>query len=224
MLLYLVKYSRPDIANGVRELSKVMDGATLCHLKNLMRMVKYVTDTPMKCLVMDKSKLGNMEKWSMVAFCDSDYAGDRDKRVSVTGFIIYISNVPVSWRSKAQRGVTLSSSEAEYVAVSEVCAEVLFIKQVLEFLGVQVVLPIEIMVDNIGAIFLANNYTMSQRTRHIDIRYHFVREYIEDGTVIIKFVRSEDNDADIFTKNLGTQLYHKHSSKFMDDMDARVNE
>jgi hypothetical protein len=201
-----------------------MDGATLCHLKNLLRMIKYVTDTPRKCLVMDKSKLDTLADWSLMAFCDSDYAGDRDKRVSVTGFIIYISNIPVSWRSKAQRGVTLSSSEAEYVAVSEVCAEVLFVKQVLEFLGIKVILPIKIMVDNIGAIFLANNYTMSQRTRHIDIRYHFVREYIEDGTVIIKFVRSEENDADIFTKNLGTGLYNKHSSKFMEDMIARVDE
>lgn len=154
MLLYLVKYSRPDIANGVRELSKVMDGATPAHFKSLIQMIKFVVSMKNKCLVMDEAKIDKNLKWMIKGYCDSDYAGDKDSRISVTGFVIYVCGIPISWRSKAQKSVTLSSSEAEYVAISEVCAEILFIKQVLEFLNVFVTLPIEVMVYNIGAIFL----------------------------------------------------------------------
>jgi len=90
-----------------------------------------------------------------------------------------------------QRSVTLSSTEEEYVALSEVVTEIMVAKQVLEFLEIPVTLPIEVHVDNVGAIFLATNATTGQRTRHIDVRYHYVREYIEDGQVIIRLSRAE---------------------------------
>ena len=190
MLLYLVKFSRPDIANSVRELSKVMDGATKGHLKCLWQVIKFVLDTQGKCLQMD---LSNVEasggvRWEMKAFCDSDFAGDKETRISVTGFVIYVMGALISWRSRGQKSVTLLSSEAEYVALSEVCAEIMFIKQVLEFFKVKVELPIVVNVDNVGAIYLASNATTSQRMRHIDVRYHFVRDYVEDGVVQIVFV------------------------------------
>jgi hypothetical protein len=111
--------------------------------------------------------------------------------------------------------VTLSSSEAEYVAVSEVCMEVMFVKQILEFLQVKLKLPINILVDNVGAMFLTENQSVSQRTRHIDVRYHFIRNYVEDGIVQVNFVRSEHNDADVFTKNLGSDAFKRHVSKFI---------
>ena len=217
MLLYLVKFSRPDIANSVRELSKVMDGATKGHLKCLLRVIKFVLDTREKCLQMDLSNFdaSGGVKWGMKAFCDSDFAGDKDTRISVTGFVIYVMGALISWRSRGQKSVTLSSSEAEYVALSEVCAEIMFIKQVLEFLKMKVELPIVVHVDNVGAIYLASNATTSQRTRHIDVRYHFVRDYVEDGVVQIVFVRSEDNDADMFTKNVSKEVYKRHMEKYM---------
>jgi len=151
----------------------------------------------------------------MKAFCDSDYAGDKDTRISVTGFVIYVMGALIAWRSRGQKSVTLSSSEAEYVALSEVCTEIMFMKQILDFLKVEVKLPIVVHVDNVGAIYLASNATTSQRTRHIDVRYHFVRDYVEDGIVKIVFVRSEDNDADAFTKNVGKETYSRHTSKYM---------
>ena len=143
------------------------------------------------------------DEWSMKAFCDSDYAGDKDTRISVTGFIIYINGAAISWRLCGQKNMTLSSTEAEYVAVSEVCAEIMFMKQVMEFLQMKMNLPILVNVDNVGAIYLASNATTSQRTRHIDVHYHFMRNYMEEGTVKIIFVQSEDNDADVSTKNVG---------------------
>lgn len=86
-------------------------------------------------------------------------------------------------------------------------------------MGIEIELPITIRCDNVGAIYLANNHSTSQRTKHIDIRTHFVREYIEDGIIKIIFIRSEDNDADIFTKNTSEELFNKHSSKNLEPVE-----
>ena len=215
MLLYLIKFSRPDISNSVREIAKVMDGPTELQVKSLFRLVKYVIDTKEKGLLMSPDKAADPNVWKMIAFCDSDYAGDKDGRKSVSGFFIYIQECLISWKSRKQKSVTLSSSEAEYVAISEVCAEVVFLKQVLEFLGVKLDLPIIVRVDNVGAIYLANNAVSGPRMKHVDIRYHFVRDLIEEGTIEISFVKSEENDSDVFTKNLGEELFKKHINKYM---------
>ena len=156
-----------------------------------------------------------MKKVKIEGFCDSDYAGDRDTRKSVAGYAIYIFGCLIAWKSKSQRSVALSSSEAEYVLISEITKDLLFVKQILEFLKQEVEYPIEIKVDNIGAIYMAENNSSNNQTKHVNTRYHFVRELIEDGIVKIEFVRSENNDSDIFTKNLGKELFMKHSSKFM---------
>ena len=115
--------------------------------------------------------------------------------------MIYVMGCLASWKSRGQRGVTLSSTEAEYVAISEVVAEVMFIKQVLESMGQLVKLPIIVEVDNVGAIYLSKNPGLSQRTKHVDIRFHFVREFVRDGIVEVIFIKSEENRSDIFTKN-----------------------
>jgi len=215
MLLCMVKHSRPDISNAVRELSKVMDGATEGHINSLHRVIKNVLDTANTSLLMEPT-LGQA-KWELKAYSDSDYGGDRDQRRSVSGYIIFLAGAPIVWRSKMQRSVTLSSTEAEYVALSDVVTEIMFAKQVLEFLEIPVTLPIEVHVDNVGAIFLATNATTGQRTRHIDVRYHYVREYIEDGQVIIRFVKSGDNKADPYTKNTSKEIYEKHTQAYMDE-------
>ena len=213
MLLYLVKYSRPDIANSVRELSKVMDGASEEDYERMLRLTKFVHDTKDKCLIMDIKDGRNSEIIKVVAFCDSDYAGDKETRKSVTGFIIYLNGVPISWKSKGQRTVTLSSTEAEYIALSEVIAELKYLHQVLEFLGEEIKLPMIVRMDNVSAIYLSQNWVSGGRTKHIDIRHHFVREYQEEGKVKIIFVAGSKNDADLFTKNLPKGPFEKHSKK-----------
>ena len=153
----------------------------------------------------------------MVCFSDSDYAGDPDSRRSVSGFILYVRGVPICWRLKAQRSVTLSSSEAEWVALSEIVKEIMFVQQHLESMKIQVRLPIIVRVDNVGAIFMSKNVTTMNRTKHVDVRTKFVNEFVEDGILKIIFVKSEDNDSDIMTKNLGGDLYSKHSRKLVRD-------
>jgi hypothetical protein len=128
--------------------------------------------------------------------------GRTETRISVTGFVINLLDVPVCWCSKSQKGVTLSSTEAEYVAISEAIKEVKFVYYLLSDLHIKVKLPIVVKTDNIGAIFMSENASTGFRTRHVDTRYHFVREFIEDGFIKFEFVRSVENDADIFTKNV----------------------
>ena len=111
ILLFLVKYSRPDISNAVRELAKANDGATKIHLKCLMRTIKYVLDTRDRSLqyVID-DKANHDGVWCIKAYCDSDFAGDKDKRISVSGYCIYLMGCLISWKSKGQKHVTLSST------------------------------------------------------------------------------------------------------------------
>ena len=216
MLLYLTKYSRPDISNIVRELSKCMDSASWGSYQELLRVIKFVDDTKSFGLKV-KPRLNDDLEWNLKTFCDSDWAGDPETRISVTGFIIYLLDVPVCWRSKSQKGVTLSSTEAEYVAISEAVKEVKFIYYLLRDFHIKVKLPIVIKTDNIGAMFMSENASTGVRTRHVDTRYHFVREFIEDGFIKVEFVRSVENDADIFTKNVSHDLYVKHTKNFLAD-------
>ena len=207
-LLYLLKHSRPELSNNVRELSKTMDKANKTHQKALYRTIKFVEQTQHRQLILEPKK--QKLTWELKGYCDSDFAGDTDTRRSVSGFVIYLCGAAVSWRSKGQRSVTLSSTEAEYMAISELATEILYVAGILKFLGIPVEYPIIVNVDNIGAVYLAKNATTGNRTKHIDTRYHFVREYVEDGIIKVRFVRSEENHADIFTKNLNSEKFDKH--------------
>jgi hypothetical protein len=214
MLLFLIKHSRPDISNSVRELTKVMDGATSHHYLQMLRLIKYVVKTKHRKLLLAPKKNAD-HKWVIKAYSDSDFSGDKNNRKSITGYIIYLYGSPIAWKSRGQKSVTLSSTEAEYVALSEVATEIIFVRDIIVFMGIPVELPIVVHVDNVGAIYLSNKAGSTTRTKHVDTRYHYFREYIEDGVLLVRFVRTDENDADIFTKNLGTEKYEKHSTKYM---------
>jgi len=151
MLLYLVKYSRPDIANAVRKLSKALDSPSPAAYREMLRVIKFVIDTKNLAIKVAPTYLVN-DEWTVVAFSDSDFGGDKETRISVAGFIIYLMGVPISWKSKGQKTVALSSSEAEYIALSEAAREVKFIYNVLISLIFSVKLPIIVNMDNLGAI------------------------------------------------------------------------
>jgi hypothetical protein len=215
MLLYLVKHSRPDISNAVRKSSKVMDGATREHVKLLYRVIKFVLVTKHRGIhiKLDPSRKG-------VAFVDGDFAGDKENRKYITGYLIYLYGVPIAWKSKQQGGVTLSSSEAEYYAISEVGMELKFVSMIMDFIEIDSSTPMKVYVDDIGAIHLANNASSGTRTKHIDTRQHFVRELAQgdNKTLDIDFVRSDENQSDTFTKNTTTELFWKHTTKYMIDV------
>ena len=141
MLLYLVKHFRPDNANSVRELSKVADGATEAHWKALFLVINYVLSTENHGL---KIKPALKENFYMEGISATEYAGDKDTRISVYGYILYFCGAPIAWKSKAWKSVTLSSTEAEYVASSEIAKEAIFVKNLLDSIGIKIELPIKI--------------------------------------------------------------------------------
>ena len=110
------------------------------------------------------------------------------------------------------------------MALSEVVKELKFIGQLLQTMNIEVELPITVLVDNVGAMWLANNCTIRFRTKHIDIRTSFVKEYQEHEKIIIKFVKSEENEADIFTKNSTNVIFHNHQKKLVWDKTNVENE
>jgi hypothetical protein len=214
-LLYFVKHSRPDISNPVRELCKVMDHADEAAFNEMIRIMCFVLHTKTFALKLAPISFELFIEWCMTVYCDSDWASDVDNRRSISGFVIFVMGCPVLWRSKQQSSVALSSTEAEYMALSAAAKEIKFIYQVLTSMGIKVELPIIVKVDNVGAIFMAENATSTNRTRHISAHYHFVREYIFDGFIRIQFCRSDENKSDPFTKNPISAVYNKHLDAYL---------
>jgi hypothetical protein len=225
MLLYLVKHSRPNLANAVRELSKVLDGATEAHWKSLLRTIKFVFDTKWYALNLDPT-IRHDRKLYLEAYSDSEFAGDRDTRTSVYGFIVFFCGARISWKSKSNRSVTLSSTEAEYYACSEAAKELLFIKNMIEGIKEEqrLILPMTLRIDNTGAIYIANNQTTGPRTKHIDIRVHYVRNMILDNIFKTQFVKTTENIADIFTKNTSEGTFIKLSDLLVIDIEMLVDQ
>ena len=114
--------------------------------------------------------------------------------------------------------VELSSTEAEYIAISEICTEILLKTSILEFLNIKIKLLVTVHCDNIGIIYIEQNANLLQRTKHIDLKHQFVRKYIDKELIKIVFIKLEENDAHIWTKNIKQETYVKHLSKFMKDM------
>jgi len=217
MLLYLVKHTRPDIANCVRELAKVLDKATIPAFKEMKRVLKYVLDTRNLALKLSPRLETEETTWKIYAYSNSDYAGDKDNQKSISGCILFVNEVPISWRSKGQSIVTLSSSKAELIALTETAKEVKFVAQLLMSLDIKVEMPIIIKVDNQGAIFIAENVNVSPKTKHIDVRYHFIREFIFEGFIKVVFVRTEKNVADVFTKNVPQEINKRHMEGILEE-------
>jgi hypothetical protein len=143
MLMYLLKHSRPDITNPIREITKVLERCTQAAYKEMPRCIKFVLDTKLKGLKVEP--VSEDGKWQLVVYSDSDWAGDKDNRRSVGSYIIFLNNVPIAWRSKLQKTTSLSSSEAEFYACGEAVKEVPFIGEVLMFLGIPLELPVQFM-------------------------------------------------------------------------------
>jgi len=213
--LYFVKISRPDIANATRELSKFMDRATDEHLLHLSRLMDYILTTHKKGLLIKKSAPGPLK---IIAYCDSNWASDKDTRRSITGSLIFVNDSLVAWKSKMQDSVSLSSSEAEYIAMSMCLMEMMFIYHLCESLQLVIELPMIIYCDNTGAISLCDNYSTTGRTRHIDIRWHYIRDKQAEGKVVIAHVHTKYNLADPLTKNVSTGCFQQHAPHLVTDI------
>ena len=215
--MYLLKHSRPELSNPIRELSKCMTGANDNSMQEMYRIINWVLrhqDVGLKIEpTWEKDNDGKI-LWYLKGICDSTWGSDPDDGRSVSGYILYFMGVPISWKSKTQSHVTCSSAEAEYVSASELVKEIKFVTEILEHLNVLVELPVKVYIDNIGAIYMARNNAKSGATRHVNYRYNFCRE-VHGKLIELIFVKSEDNEADIMTKNATKDELQKHAAKLV---------
>jgi hypothetical protein len=144
---------------------------------------------------------------------DSDYAGDLDDRKSTTGYVFMYGNGVVSWSSKKQAIVTLSTTEAEFVAAASCACQAVWLGRILEQLKQAQMNGTVIFCDNTSSIKLSKNPVMHGRCKHIDVRYHFLRDLTKDGAVEMKFCTSQEQIADIMTKALKLETFYKLRAK-----------
>ncbi|GKV40705.1 hypothetical protein SLEP1_g48314 [Rubroshorea leprosula] len=189
--------TRPDILFGVGLVSRYLEAPTTVHLKAAKRILCYVKGTTDFGLNYFASN-----DFTLRGFSDSDWAGDIDDRKSTIGCVFYMGDTAFTWSSKKQPIVTLSTCEAEYVALNSCVTHAVWLRNLLKELHVTQEGPTEIYVDNKSSIALAKNPQFHERSKHIDTRYHYVCQCVEDKVVQLIFVKSHDQMADILTKAL----------------------
>ena len=207
-LLFAMKKTYPELANSIRELATHMDNPGPDQWKGVERICGYLKYEATHGITFQVPT-----GLAIVGFVDSDFATNKETRKSTTGYLVTVGGCLVSWSSKAQPSVTLSSTEAEYVAASLCATEIKFVSMLLDELKADYPKPAVMREDNTGAIFLMKNDQVGQRTKHIDIRWHHVRDMIKDGLLVVVYIKTDENPADIMTKNAKEAIFLRHSLK-----------
>ena len=202
-LMYLAVGTRPDIAYAISSLSQFSTCYAKDHWIAGKRVLRYLRGTLNHGIRFQRSKR------DLEGFTDADWGACIEDRRSYTGFAFILGGGPVSWEAKKQRTVALSSTEAEYMALTEATKEAIHLKGFLEELGVRRDSSVVIFNDNQGAQKLAKNPIFHARTKHIDIRHHFVREALEHGLVQLEYLCTEEMIADVLTKGLPGPKHQK---------------
>jgi hypothetical protein len=216
-LLHMMRWTRPEIHNRVRELSRFMSGATSEHMAAMKKTMKYCVSTPMRGLKLNPTDVwdGTREfKFKVKGKSDSEYAKDLTRK-SVNGWSVWLCNAPVSHKSKMMPIVALSVTEAELFAATQCAMDMLFVMRVLNSIGLQVELPMILEIDNRGAKDLTCNWAVGGRTRHVEVKQYFLRELRERGLIECRWCSGDKMTADIFTKNLAGPLFDKHAQSFV---------
>lgn len=196
-IMYAMLGTRPDLAFSVTRLTKFASNPSKQHLRLAQYVLRYLRGTKDYVLCYDSASNSGL-----IAYSDSDWAEDHNDRHSTSGCLFLMANGVVSWVSRCQPTVSLSSTEAEYKATSDACRQMAWLQNFRQELGDNMTAPTPLCLDNQGSIFLAVNPAMYRRTKHIKIWYHFIQEFYEKGETDIFFVASEDQLADVLTKNV----------------------
>ncbi|XP_074336227.1 secreted RxLR effector protein 161-like [Apium graveolens] len=203
-LKYLV-HTRPDIAYVVEVVSRYMKRPTTLHMNAVKRILCYVKGTLEYGLIYAKLR-GN---YLLPGFSDSDLAGNLDDRRSTGGMAFYLDESLIIWVSQKQPCVALSSCEAEFMAATAADSQGIWLQRVLSHISDTPVGPVTIYIDNRSAIDLAKNRVFHGRSKHIDVRYHFIRERVEKGSIIIKHIGTNEQRADILIKSMSVTKFQK---------------
>jgi len=200
-LLYLAIGSRPDIAHAVSEVAKFSIKPNEAHMTAVKRILRYLRGSLAYQLIYRRHG-------SLIGYTDADWAGDRDSRHSTSGYCFLMGDGAVTWKSKRQNVVATSTAEAEYIALYHGTQEAIWISRLLVELKLTAA-PVCIKVDNQSAISIANNPINSTRMKHIDIKFHFIREAIIKQQILTAYCPTDVMTADILTKALARDRFHQ---------------
>ena len=214
-LLYAALSTRPDIAHAAGVLSRFIAHPRARHWVAAKRVLRYLAGTSHLGLEYG----GASERGAAVEltpnYCDADWAGDVTDRKSTTGFVMKVNGSTVSWASRKQSTVSLSSAEAEYMAAGAAAQEVLWLRALLRDLGFEQQSATVVYCDNQAAIAIASDSVHHARTKHIDIRHHFIRDHVASGELALRWVSTLEQEADVLTKALGAVPYTRMRDRIM---------
>lgn len=206
-LIYL-SHTRPDIAYAVSVVSQFMHQPSEEHMDAVYRILRYLKGSPGKGLFFSKNNGSNIE-----GYTDADWAGDHTTRKSTSGYFTFVEGNLVTWKSKKQKVVARSSAEAEFRGMAHGICELLWIKRVLSDLGIEHTKPMNLYCDNKAAIDIAQNPVQHDRTKHVEVDRHFIKEKLNQKIIQFPFVKSEDQLADVLTKAVSRKVFQNVISK-----------
>jgi hypothetical protein len=216
-LLYLMICMRPDIAFAVSTVAKFSANPTKSACAAVTRLFQYVYNTKNYCITFSGDKV------RIIGYVDSDWAGDKNNRRSLSGYILYIGRSPVEWGSKLQLLVANSTAEAEFIAINKPAKSIQWMRWLLSELkipGVKQSKASVLFVDNAAAIAMAKNPVHQDRTKHIAIKYFHIRTLIQFGVIHVEHINTNENVADMLTKSLGKikHTYHRKRALGSEDL------
>ena len=203
-LQYLSTITRPDITFAVSNVAKFCSKPTKEHWTAVKRIMRYLKGTQNHGLLYKKASSG-----TCISFSDSDWAGNLDDRRSTSGYIFQVGGTAISWKSRKQSCVALSTAEAEYIALSQAAQEAIWLRQLATDLQGESPEPTVVYEDNQAAISLSKNPQSHGRSKHIEIKYHFIREQVSKKNIEVKCCQTDNIVADMLTKGLGKEKFEK---------------
>lgn len=207
-LMFAAITARPDIMYAVGLVSRFQNNPSNSHVEAVKRILKYLKATKNLGILYSSQVSDNI----LTGYSDADYASDVDTRRSTTGYVFKVNGGAITWCSRRQQCVSLSTTEAEFIAASEATKEAMWLKQLFADIGESTSEKLVLFVDNQSAIKLIKNPVYHKRTKHIDVRYNYVREKYEENQIDIKFVPTNDQISDIFTKALSPNKFEMFRS------------
>lgn len=218
--MYAMLCTRPDLCVALNFLSKYQNKNNKELWQSLKRILRYIKGTIELKLIYKKNEYNEL----IIGYVDADWGSNETDRKSVTGFVFKLfENCTITWNSKRQNSVAASSTEAEYMAAFEAVKEALWLQSLLAGINIIISGPIILFEDNKSCIAIANNPTIHKRSKHINIKYHFTREQVQNSLICFKYLSTVDQEADLFTKSLPAPRFQELRSKLgmVEDLEAK---
>ncbi|XP_060190337.1 uncharacterized mitochondrial protein AtMg00810-like [Lycium barbarum] len=201
--LQYLTMTHPDIAHAVNIVSQFLHAPRTTHMHCVKRIFRYLQGTPTYGLFLRASSSNSV----VTAYSDADWAGCPDTRHSTTGYVVFLGSNLISWHAKKQPTVFKSSTEAEYRAIAYTVAETTWIRHILCELRIYLRQPVGVFCDNVSSTYMCRNSVFHDRSKHIDVHFHYVRDKVSQGDLVVKYVPTQLQVVDIITKGLSSSHF-----------------